>query len=130
MENNLARVGLRLTSYLYNVFVIFCNVIEQLSCLFIDLHYRSLTIIFFLAYINNCILQEIENLTFIKDSLSRSDHMTQQMLGILDAFGQRLSRLEETIMPIYEKTESLQRKHESILSHVSLRVCEAVSLVR
>lgn len=67
-------------------------------------------------------MQEIENLTFIKDSLSRSDHMTQQMLGILDAFGQRLSRLEETIMPIYEKTESLQRKHESILSHVSLQV--------
>ena len=66
----------------------------------------------------------MENLAAVKDSLNKSENMTQQMLSILDAFGQRLCRLEETIMPIYEKTESLQRKHESILVYDLIKFLE------
>ena len=60
-------------------------------------------------------LQEMDNVALLKESLGRSENMTQNMLGILNTFESRLSRLEETIIPIYQETGNLQRRHESIL---------------
>lgn len=55
----------------------------------------------------------MEKLDILKDSLSRSDIMTTNMLGILNSFENRLGKLEETIIPIYKETGNLQRRHES-----------------
>lgn len=57
----------------------------------------------------------MENLAVLQDSIQRSDLMTQNMLTILNSFENRLSKLEETINPIYQETGNLQRRHESIL---------------
>ena len=57
----------------------------------------------------------MDKLEVLKDSLSRSETMTTNMLGILSSFENRLSKLEETIIPIYKETGNLQRRHESIL---------------
>ena len=57
----------------------------------------------------------MESVAALKEALSRSDTLTTNMLGILSSFESRLSRLEETIMPIYQETGNLQRRHESIL---------------
>ena len=51
----------------------------------------------------------------IKDSLSRSDQMTESMICVLTSFEDRLKKLEETINPVYQETGNLQRRHESIL---------------
>ena len=61
-------------------------------------------------------IQEMDNMGALKEALSRSDNMTHNMLGILDNFEKRLGRLEETIIPIYQETGNLQRRHESILT--------------
>jgi len=44
------------------------------------------------------------------------------MLGILNSFESRLQRLENTIVPVYNETENLRRRQESILCLVSV-VC-------
>ncbi|ELT97419.1 hypothetical protein CAPTEDRAFT_153271 [Capitella teleta] len=56
----------------------------------------------------------MDNLAFLKESLGRSNTMTSNMLGILSSFESRLSKLEETIIPIYQETGNLQRRHENI----------------
>ncbi|KAK2185572.1 hypothetical protein NP493_228g06031 [Ridgeia piscesae] len=56
----------------------------------------------------------MDNVALLKESLGRSENMTQNMLGILNTFESRLSRLEETIIPIYQETGNLQRRHENI----------------
>lgn len=58
--------------------------------------------------------KEVDKLDILKDSLARSDTMTTNMLGILNSFESRLSKLEETIIPIYKETGNLQRRHENI----------------
>jgi len=56
----------------------------------------------------------MDNLAVLQESLKRSDTMTKNMLSILDSFENRLGKLEETIIPIYQETGNLQRRHESI----------------
>lgn len=62
----------------------------------------------------NKLQREMENLAVLQDSIQRSDLMTQNMLTILNSFENRLSKLEETINPIYQETGNLQRRHENI----------------
>lgn len=64
--------------------------------------------------IANKLQREMENLTILQDCIQRSDLMTQSMLTILNSFENRLSKLEETINPIYQETGNLQRRHENI----------------
>ena len=66
--------------------------------------------------------QEANNLALLKACLSRSGTNTQNMLGILNSFESRLQRLENTIVPVYNETENLRRRQESILCLVSV-VC-------
>ena len=62
------------------------------------------------------IFQEMSNLTLLKDTLKKSNNNTENMLGILSSFETRLRKLEQTIVPVYNETENLRRRQESILS--------------
>lgn len=57
---------------------------------------------------------EVKNLDAFKEILNRSKLQTEQMCGILTHFDERLSKLEETIQPVYKETGNLQEKQESI----------------
>lgn len=58
--------------------------------------------------------KEAENLSLLKESLAKSERMKESMLAILNSFEKRLTKLEDTIMPIYQETGNLQRRHENI----------------
>lgn len=54
-------------------------------------------------------------MTVLKDAMNKSRTNTQSMLGILTSFENRLQKLESTIEPVYNETEMLRRRQESIL---------------
>ncbi|XP_069810071.1 exocyst complex component 7 isoform X7 [Dendropsophus ebraccatus] len=58
--------------------------------------------------------QEEEMLTFIKESLDKSDQLTNNMVSILSSFESRLMKLENSIIPVYKQTETLQRLQENV----------------
>ncbi|KAL5019321.1 hypothetical protein ScPMuIL_005043 [Solemya velum] len=58
--------------------------------------------------------KENTNLSLLKESLARSNTNTQNMLGILSSFENRLKKLESTITPVYNETENLRRRQENI----------------
>ena len=60
-------------------------------------------------------LQELEKLEVVKELMTRSNGLTDNMTSILTSFETRLGKLEETINPVYQETGNLQRRHESIL---------------
>lgn len=47
--------------------------------------------------------------------MNKSRTNTHSMLGILNSFENRLQKLESTIEPVYNETEMLRRRQESIL---------------
>ncbi|XP_030840081.1 exocyst complex component 7 isoform X2 [Strongylocentrotus purpuratus] len=59
---------------------------------------------------------DAEELTFIKDNLHKSQHMSQNMVMILTSFENRLRQLEETILPVHRETVTLQKLQENIES--------------
>ncbi|XP_006886253.1 PREDICTED: exocyst complex component 7 isoform X4 [Elephantulus edwardii] len=58
--------------------------------------------------------QEEETLSFIKDSLDKSDQLTKNMVSILSSFESRLMKLENSIIPVHKQTENLQRLQENV----------------
>ncbi|NXH15978.1 EXOC7 protein, partial [Bucco capensis] len=58
--------------------------------------------------------QEEETLTFIKESLEKSDQLTKNMVSILSSFESRLMKLENSIIPVHKQTENLQRLQENV----------------
>ncbi|XP_053151237.1 exocyst complex component 7 isoform X20 [Hemicordylus capensis] len=58
--------------------------------------------------------QEEETLSFIRDSLEKSDQLTKNMVSILSSFESRLMRLENSIIPVHKQTENLQRLQENV----------------
>ena len=62
----------------------------------------------------------MNNLTLLKDTLKKSNNNTENMLGILSSFETRLRKLEQTIVPVYNETENLRRRQESILKSNSV----------
>ncbi|XP_028912817.1 exocyst complex component 7 isoform X6 [Ornithorhynchus anatinus] len=58
--------------------------------------------------------QEEETLSFIRDSLEKSDQLTKNMVSILSSFESRLMRLENSIIPVHKQTETLQRLQENV----------------
>ncbi|XP_025053258.1 exocyst complex component 7 isoform X7 [Alligator sinensis] len=58
--------------------------------------------------------QEEETLSFIKESLEKSDQLTKNMVSILSSFESRLMRLENSIIPVHKQTENLQRLQENV----------------
>jgi len=57
---------------------------------------------------------EKENVEWLKDRMVESEQLTNGMVEILTSFEQRLARLEETILPVYQETGNLQRRQENI----------------
>ncbi|NXB77817.1 EXOC7 protein, partial [Donacobius atricapilla] len=58
--------------------------------------------------------QEEETLSFIKESLDKSDQLTKNMVSILSSFESRLMKLENSIIPVHKQTENLQRLQENV----------------
>ncbi|XP_066246690.1 exocyst complex component 7 isoform X2 [Euwallacea similis] len=58
--------------------------------------------------------KEQTNLSLLQERLSKSAQITKGIGTILNTFDQRLSRLEETILPVYNETESLQKAQYNI----------------
>ena len=58
--------------------------------------------------------KEQANLSFLTDSLTKSEQLTQNMLGILSSFDMRLSKLEGNILPVHRETVDLQRQQKNI----------------
>ncbi|ENN77972.1 hypothetical protein YQE_05649, partial [Dendroctonus ponderosae] len=57
---------------------------------------------------------EQTNLSLLQERLAKSAQITKGIGNILNTFEQRLSRLEETILPVYNETESLQKAQYNI----------------
>jgi len=58
--------------------------------------------------------KELSKLAMIKENLQKSNNITNGMVSILSTFEKRLARLEETILPVYNETGSLQRCQQNI----------------
>ncbi|XP_008313158.1 exocyst complex component 7 isoform X9 [Cynoglossus semilaevis] len=58
--------------------------------------------------------QEQETLSFVKESLEKSDQLTKGMVSILSSFESRLMQLENSIIPVHKQTENLQRLQENV----------------
>ncbi|KAJ8263781.1 hypothetical protein GJAV_G00141220 [Gymnothorax javanicus] len=58
--------------------------------------------------------QEEHMLTFIRESLERSDQLASGMVTILSSFESRLVRLENAIIPVHTQTENLQRLQDNV----------------
>ncbi|XP_036050998.1 exocyst complex component 7 isoform X2 [Onychomys torridus] len=58
--------------------------------------------------------KEEETLSFIRDSLEKSDQLTKNMVSILSSFESRLMKLENSIIPVHKQTETLQRLQENV----------------
>ncbi|KAF5280786.1 hypothetical protein FQA39_LY17967 [Lamprigera yunnana] len=59
--------------------------------------------------IENKLEKEQSNLMLLKERIVKSTHITKGIDSILNTFEQRLSRLEDTILPVYNETENLQK---------------------
>ncbi|XP_054285786.1 exocyst complex component 7 [Macrosteles quadrilineatus] len=57
---------------------------------------------------------ETTKLKELKENVERSSNLTKGITGILSSFEQRLARLEETILPVYNETGNLQRSQQNI----------------
>lgn len=58
--------------------------------------------------------KETTKLNELKEHVNRSSQLTKGIVGILSSFEQRLARLEETILPVYNETGNLQRSQQNI----------------
>lgn len=58
--------------------------------------------------------KEQANLSLLQERLSKSAQLTKGIDSILNTFEQRLSRLEETILPAYNDTENIQKTQYNI----------------
>uniref|UniRef100_A0A8D2QIW1 Exocyst complex component 7 n=1 Tax=Zonotrichia albicollis TaxID=44394 RepID=A0A8D2QIW1_ZONAL len=84
---------------------------QNLCVLFHDLHLSVQNVRGFLF---SSYSQEEETLSFIKESLEKSDQLTKNMVSILSSFESRLMKLENSIIPVHKQTENLQRLQENV----------------
>ncbi|EDV39596.1 uncharacterized protein Dana_GF24398 [Drosophila ananassae] len=87
---------------------------------------------------HNKLEKETTNLALLKDRVDKYHDLSTQMSSILTVFEKRLGNLEQTILPVYQETEQLQKRQqnleatlnclESVLSHydVSQEVCQLI----
>uniref|UniRef100_T1H6H2 Uncharacterized protein n=1 Tax=Megaselia scalaris TaxID=36166 RepID=T1H6H2_MEGSC len=77
------------------------------------------------------------NFAQLTEKVNKYNELSKCMSGILTTFEQRLGKLEETILPVYQKTEHLQKRQQNlkalsnrdvVLSHydVSQDVCNLI----
>ncbi|XP_048466572.1 exocyst complex component 7 isoform X3 [Rhincodon typus] len=65
-------------------------------------------------HIEEKLQQEQETLSFIRESLEKSDQLTKNMVSILSSFESRLMQLENSIIPVHKQTENLQRLQDNV----------------
>jgi len=58
--------------------------------------------------------QDEEWLRDIKDGLTKSEQLRNNIGSILDNFQERIGRLSDTISPLYQKTSIIQRKQQNV----------------
>ena len=54
--------------------------------------------------------EETASIEWLKESLKKSDKLSNDMLNILSSFEDRLCKLESTILPVHKETTDLQRR--------------------
>ncbi|GLH06604.1 Exocyst complex component 7 [Gryllus bimaculatus] len=64
--------------------------------------------------IENKLEREMKNLKILKEKVTRCNHLTKGMKKILSSSDNRLAHLEETIVPIYKQTGSLQNQYRNL----------------
>lgn len=57
----------------------------------------------------------------LNEALNKSNTNTTNMLTILQSFENRLRKLENTVEPVYNETEMLRRRQESILAGANVK---------
>nr|CAB3243997.1 exocyst complex component 7 [Phallusia mammillata] len=60
------------------------------------------------------LFEEKQRSELIRDSLSKAQQLTDNMVTILSQFDDRLHTLEDTILPVHRKTKDLQRLQDNI----------------
>lgn len=63
------------------------------------------------------ILQEKNKLKLLKTRIDKYHDLTKSMTKILTTFEHRLGTLEQTILPVYNETETLQNRQHSKHAH-------------
>lgn len=58
--------------------------------------------------------EEKASIQWLKDSLSKSNNLANNMLNILTSFEDRLCKLEDTILPVHKETTDLQRRQDNV----------------
>ncbi|VDK62259.1 unnamed protein product [Anisakis simplex] len=66
------------------------------------------------ANIQGKLQQDDEWLKSLEENVSKSDSLRTQIIGMLDSFEQRLSRLDETVVRLHQRTACLQTKQSNI----------------
>ena len=61
------------------------------------------------------LIKETRNLESFKEMLTKSNKLTKTMVSILSNFDEKLSKLEETIGPVYKETGNLQQRQENLI---------------
>lgn len=67
--------------------------------------------------------QEQQNLNALKEQVQRNSQLSEKMVDILTSFENRLGRLQQTILPIYNEMENLQLKKTSMNCIIVLLLC-------
>ncbi|XP_065659381.1 exocyst complex component 7 isoform X2 [Hydra vulgaris] len=58
--------------------------------------------------------EEKASITWLKESLQKSDTLANNMINILTSFEERLCKLEDNILPVHKETTDLQRRQDNI----------------
>ncbi|KAL1376839.1 hypothetical protein pipiens_016662 [Culex pipiens pipiens] len=58
--------------------------------------------------------KEKTNQALLKDRMEKYSELTQSMSKILNSFEQRLGKLEQTILPVYNVTKNLQKQQQNL----------------
>ncbi|CAL8096519.1 unnamed protein product [Orchesella dallaii] len=66
-------------------------------------------------------LEQIETgLEVLREAARRNEHLTSHIVGILDSFEDRIGRLQNTILPVYQQTEALRSKQQNLEKSLKL----------
>ena len=57
---------------------------------------------------------EEESVAWLTEKIKQSSDLTSTMTNVLNSSEERLTKLEATILPVYQETENLQRRQENI----------------
>src|SRR5690606_33085641 len=58
--------------------------------------------------------REQRNIEILKETVQKNKKLSDGICNILSSFDDRLQRLEQTILPVYQETGNLQRRQENI----------------